>query len=79
MAVLIDTNIFLASVFPKDVNHNRAKAALRELRTLRIVPAPVLPELFYMIKERVTYRDALQTFKLIRQGAFQIESLTAAI
>lgn len=48
MAVLIDTSIFLSLVFAKDANHLKARNALRNLRDIRFVPAPVAQKLFYL-------------------------------
>lgn len=78
MAVLIDTNIFLALAYPLDVNHQRARETMRDLKDVRIVPAPVLPEVFYMVRVRRNYLTAVQTLKLLRTGGFQIEPLTSA-
>jgi predicted nucleic acid-binding protein len=75
MAVLIDTNFVLALVFPRDANHQKARLAMRELRDIRIVPAPVLPELFYLATERMSYKDAMRVFQLLRSQAFRIEAL----
>jgi predicted nucleic acid-binding protein len=46
MVALLDTSIFVAASFPRDRNHTEAKAALRGLRTDRIVTGPTLPEMF---------------------------------
>ncbi len=48
MTVLIDTSVLLAYAFSRDVNHDLASRALREVaQETRIVPVPVLTELFY--------------------------------
>lgn len=75
--VLIDTSILLASIFPRDVNHSAAQAVLRSLRDERIIAAPVLPELFYIVYTRLDYRRAVSAFNLLRTGEFTIEALTA--
>ncbi len=77
MAVLIDTNIFLALAFPRDPNHGRVQTVMRELSGGRVIVAPLLPELFYLMSERIGYRQARQSFDLLRSSAFQIEALTA--
>jgi uncharacterized protein len=76
MAVLIDTNFLVAAASPKDAHHLSARRAMQTLVDTRIVPAPVLPEMFYMLTQRVSYKTASQMFKIIRTGAFQIETLT---
>ncbi|MCQ3931111.1 MAG: VapC toxin family PIN domain ribonuclease [Chloroflexi bacterium] len=76
MTVLIDTSFLVAVAFRKDNNHEAAKAALRELGELRLIPVVVLPEMFYMLATRADYAAAATMFNRIRTGAFQIESLT---
>jgi predicted nucleic acid-binding protein len=49
MAVLLDTSFLLAVASPRDANHEVARAAMRDLVDSRIVGAPVLPEMFYVI------------------------------
>lgn len=78
MAVLIDTNIFLAAAHTRDQYHLQARAALRELRDKRIVPVPVLQETFHLVADRVSYEAATRLLKTMEQGAFQIEPLASA-
>ncbi len=49
---------------------------MRELRDVRVIAAPVLPELFYMTMERLNYEAAVKAFNLLQSSAFKIESLT---
>jgi uncharacterized protein len=77
MPVLIDTNILLALAFPKDPNHVKARSAMRELTDERIVAAPVLPELFYMVSDRMDYASAISAFNLARSRVYRIEALIA--
>ncbi len=76
MAVLIDTNMLVALSFPKDVNHIKAREAMQNLKTTRILSAAILPELFYMITQRVNYTEAVKSFRLLQTSAFKIETLT---
>jgi predicted nucleic acid-binding protein len=78
MSVLIDTNILLALAFPRDVNHENARVAMRELTDERVIVAPVLPELFYLVQQRMDYSRAIQSFELITSNAFRIEPLSSA-
>jgi hypothetical protein len=77
MASLIDTSFLVAVGAVHDRYHDLAEAALREMRGKRLVPAPVLPELFYMLTERASYSIAISMFHRLQRGAFQIEALTA--
>ena len=76
MSVLLDTNLLLALVFPRDKNHARARLAMREITVNRIIAAPVLPELFYLISERVNYPAAVKFFNILKGGAYQIEPVS---
>jgi hypothetical protein len=78
MSVLLDTSFLLAFAFRRDANHARAAELMNELRTeLRVVPAPVLVELFYMTMIRVSYSHALRLFSSTRT-ACHIEALNDA-
>ncbi len=78
MAVLLDTSFLLAVAWSRDANHDLARAAMRDLIGIRVVAAPVLPEIFYMLASRANYASAMNVFKTMRSAAFQIVELTAA-
>jgi uncharacterized protein len=78
MRVLIDTNFLLAIASSRDPGHIAARQAMQQLKATRVIPAPVLPELFYLLHERIHYQAAMQTFHNIRTSGFQIEPLTDA-
>lgn len=76
MSVLIDTSYLVAFASVRDANHTIARLTSQALTGNRIVPAPVLPEMFYMLNSRVNYATAMRMFRLTRTSAFQIETLT---
>lgn len=76
MAILIDTSFLLALVFASDMNHSVVRRAMREIREERIIPAPVLPEFFYMCATRMNYTAAINAFVLVQSDLFSIETLT---
>jgi uncharacterized protein len=76
-SALIDTSFLLALVFPGDQHHDEARLAMPDINARRIVPAPVLPELFYMVTARMDYTNAIRSYALVRSPLFQIEPLTA--
>ena len=76
MTALLDTNILLAASSPHDAQHNIAREAMRNLKGPRIVPAPVLPEVFYMLSRDASYASAYRLFDHLQGSAFRIESLT---
>lgn len=77
MAALLDTNFLLALAFPRDVNREIARSAMRDLTGERIIVAPVLSELFYLLTDRMYYFRAVQYLQHVHKGAFRIESLSA--
>jgi predicted nucleic acid-binding protein len=69
-------SLLLAYAFARDSNHTAASKAVRASSgDTRIVPAPVLTELFYMVMVRLNYERAIQVFASTR-AAFEIAALT---
>jgi predicted nucleic acid-binding protein len=77
MTILIDTSFLVAAGAVRDKNHALARQTMRNLTGIRVVPAPVLPEMFYLLSARVDFRAAVKMFDLVRTGQFQIVDLTA--
>ena len=76
MAALIDTSLLFAAMFVKDVNHAKARTALQTLNETRVVPAPVVYELFYMTTVRINYERAITAFESLQASPYNIEALT---
>ena len=75
MGLVLDTGVLLAAIEPRDRNHDACVDLLRAVREPRIVPAPVLVELEYLLR-RVSDGAAFITFlEDCRDGAFRIEPL----
>jgi uncharacterized protein len=66
----------LAAAFERDQNHVVAAPALRNLTTGRLVAAPVVIELFFMVSARISYGRAVALFVLMQTSAFQIVDLS---
>jgi len=77
MTALIDTSFLLALVFPEDKNHYAAQRAMNNLNKTRIIPMPVLPEVFYMVATRMHYKGAIRAFMIARSNLFQFVELTS--
>jgi len=76
MTTLIDISLLLAYVHVKDTNFVKANRLMQALaRELRIVPQPVLTELFYLSVARLNYERAITIFEKVR-NTFEIEPLT---
>ena len=75
MPVLVDTNFLISVLLVDDINHTKAAAAVASLRSeRRIVVAPVLVELFYLIEKFVGYPAAVQSIQQTRR-LYTIEPL----
>ncbi len=68
MTVLVDTNFLISALLANDINHAKAAAASSALRLeRRIVVAPVLVELFYLIDKLVSYPAAVKSIQQTRR------------
>jgi len=77
MTVLFDTSFLLALSLESDKYHRQAIEAMQAVRTGRVVAAPLITELFYMLASRIDYQTAVRVFSTLQTVAFQIEPLTA--
>ena len=77
MTVLIDTNFLVSVLVAEDMNHVKARAALPILRAEpRIVIAPVLMEMFYLIDKYIGYPAAIKALQETR-ALYTVEALTS--
>jgi len=78
MTALFDTSFLLAVSLNKDKNHRLARQAMAAIVEKRVLAAPMLSELFYMVTTRLDYQRAVRLFETLQSVAFQIEPLTAS-
>lgn len=76
MTVLIDTSFLVALVNVDDAKHHNATRTQALLQEKRVVPAPVLPEMFYMVATWVNYSVAVEIFVQLQSPDFEIVDLT---
>jgi uncharacterized protein len=76
--ILIDTSFLVALWNKRDKFYPDAIAFAATLDITTTIPAPVLVEMFYLLKERVNYRAAIQAYERTQSDVFRIESLTDA-
>jgi uncharacterized protein len=76
VAVLIDTSFLLALANPSDTNHQRAINTMRTVAEARVIPIPVLPEMFYMVATRVSYISAVKLFGRVQTAGFHLQPIT---
>ncbi len=77
MGLVLDTGVLLAAIEPRDDHHRPCAALLRETQEARVVPAPVLVELEYLLRhasDAGAFRTLLED---CARGAFKIEALLA--
>ncbi len=74
MAILIDTSVLLAAMYKRDKNHAKGSEAIRSLvgRKDRIVPAPIVHELFQLATLRLNYVRAIDMIQVVEHGGFDI-------
>jgi uncharacterized protein len=76
VTVLIDTSFLVALAITPDRYHAAAVETMNGIDSTMVIPVPVLPELFYMIAARGSYRSAVKIYQYIHSEDFQIEPLT---
>lgn len=75
MGLVIDTGVLLAAIEPRDDHHGACAELLRDANEARIVPAPVLVELEYLLR-KVADPGAFRGFLAdADRGAFTIDPL----
>lgn len=78
MSLVLDTGVLLAGMDADDDHHGPCRALIRDARELRVIPAPVLPEVDHFMRLRlghVAFRDLLTE---IRRGTYSVEDTTSA-
>jgi predicted nucleic acid-binding protein len=78
MALVLDTGPLLAAIDRDDPDHVRCAALIAGTPEARIVPAPVLVELDYWCRAKLSVTDFLAFLDDVRSGAFRVEALTLA-
>ncbi|MGH7760033.1 MAG: type II toxin-antitoxin system VapC family toxin [Candidatus Dormibacteraceae bacterium] len=75
MALLLDTGPLLAAIDRSDPDHNRCKELVEGTREPLVVPAPVVVELDYWCRTKLTPDDFLAFLSDILVGAYRVEDL----
>jgi predicted nucleic acid-binding protein len=75
MALVLDTGPLLAAIDRSDPDHERCRQMIERTREPRVVPAPVVVELDYWCRTKLTVEDFLAFVDDVVAGAFQIEDL----
>ena len=73
--LVIDTGVLLAAIEPRDEHHRSCAKLIEEAREPRVVPAPVLVELEYLLRQASDAAAFRAFLEDCARGAFKIEAL----
>ena len=75
MGLVIDTGVLVAAIEPRDEHHERCARLLDGAREPRVVPAPVVIELEYLLRTASDTAAFKAFLENCSTGAFRIEAL----
>lgn len=75
MALVLDTGPLLAAIDRSDPDHERCRTLIEQTREPRIVPAPVIVELDYWCRTKLSVGDFLAFLDDVLAGAFLVENV----
>jgi hypothetical protein len=75
MALILDTSVVFAALDRDDAFHAQARALLESSMEMLVVPSPTLPEIDYLLRQRVGPGAAVAFVDDIVAGAFMVEEL----
>jgi uncharacterized protein len=75
LGLVVDTGVLVAAIEPRDQHHRRCARLLTGVREARVVPAPVLVELEYLLRGASDARAFRAFLNDCARGAFRIEAL----
>lgn len=78
MALILDTGPLYASLDRRDRDHARCRRLIEEAKEALVIPSPVLPELDYLVSERLGAGPMLALLGDVERGAYLVEDLTPA-
>lgn len=77
MALILDTGPLYASLDRRDRDHARCRALIEAASEPLVVPSPVLPELDYLVSDRMGPAPMLALLRDIERGAYLVDDLDA--
>jgi predicted nucleic acid-binding protein len=75
MALILDTGPLYASLDRKDRDYHRCRSLIEGTNETLLVPAPVLPEVDYLVSERMGPAPMLALIRDIESNAYRVEDL----
>ena len=76
MALILDTGVTYAVYDRSDRHHAAVRAMIETAGEMLLLPGPTLPEIDYLLRERVGPGASLALIDDITAGAFVVEDLT---
>ncbi len=76
MALILDTGPLYAALDRRDRDHGRCRRLIEEAAERLLVPSPVLPELDYLVSERIGTGPMLAFLKDVEDRAYEVIDLT---
>lgn len=77
MALILDTGPLYASLDRRDRDHAACRRLIEDATEALVVPSPVLPELDYLVAERLGTGPMLAFLRDVSAGAYEVEDLVA--
>ena len=78
MALILDTGPLYASLDRRDRDHRRCRELIESTEEALVVPSPVLPEVDYLVSERMGPGPMLALLRDVEAGAYVVENLATA-
>jgi predicted nucleic acid-binding protein len=75
VALILDTGPLYASLDRKDQDHKRCRQLIEGTEEEIVIPAPVLPEVDYLVSTRMGVSPMVALMRDIESGAYRVEDL----
>jgi len=75
MALVIDTGPIYALIDRDDEDHGRCRSLIEQTSERLVLPSPILPEVDYLVSDRLGPGPMLAFLRDIESGAFWVEDL----
>jgi predicted nucleic acid-binding protein len=78
VALILDTGPVYASLDRRDRNHARCRSLIESVDEPLLLPSPILPEVDYLVSERLSTGAMLALLADIEAGAYVVEDVEPA-
>lgn len=77
MALILDTGPLYASLDRKDQDHKRCRGLIESAGEEVVIPAPVLPEVDFLVSTRMGASPTVALMRDVESGAYRVKELQA--